>query len=145
MVISSELPKFSYNSKYQLNYCIGCSLSSYVHLLIWFYFSVMNPPKKFTNFTPLYQSISLLSPKKIFYEIIDRLWYTVFYKQHYKERKVEIGKKKISKKLNNTLGLNFSYLKSNCFFYSRFYYISSGYWEKNDREYSKKCIQVCLF
>ena len=39
-------------------------------------------------------------------------------------------------KLNNTLKLNFFFLKSNHFFY----YIFRDYWEKNDRTYSKKCV-----
>ena len=54
---------------------------------------------------------------------------------------------KIKQKLSNTLTLNVCYLEIICFLDSVFYCINSGYWDKNNRAYSKVCTQnkcVCL-
>ena len=72
--------------------------------------------------------------------------YTLFYKQHFcKQHQAET--QKIKQKLSNTLTLNVFYLEIMCFLDSVFYCINSGYWDKNNRAYSKICTQnrcVCL-
>ena len=110
------------------------------HVVLWFWF-------------PLIQFVGLerkrLSRHRLF--IVLRVIkfivkYTLFYKQHFcKQHQAET--QKIKQKLSNTLTLNVFYLEIMCFLDSVFYCINSGYWDKNNRAYSKICTQnrcVCL-